>query len=289
MANSKVKIRLQGHEKFALREGWITKGLFLVDEDSSVFQQKNTPDIFGIGNNMVKSLRYWMKALGLTKENAINGTSLTTLGKMILNYDPYIEDVFSLWIMHSYISQNIAEATTWYMYFNRCENEEFDKEQIERILSREIAKYANGTAFSEKSLKNDIDVLLGMYSKTRIKADPEDKNISPFSTLGLIKNVNGSYSKNHPDRRMINEWVILYELSLKMEKEDTLSIDSLISGEKGLSCIYNLSNVMINDYLDKLDNIGFIQVDRTAGLDMIYKKRAFDQESILKAYYEKHR
>lgn len=49
--------------------------------------------------------------------------------------------------------------------------------------------------FSEKSLNSDIDVLLNMYSKNKIKSDPEDKNISPFSQLAMIKNTDGKYTK----------------------------------------------------------------------------------------------
>ena len=63
-------IRLQGHEKFALRDGWLSKALKLINMDkymeySDVFLRKDAPDIFGMGNNMVKSLRYWLKALGI--------------------------------------------------------------------------------------------------------------------------------------------------------------------------------------------------------------------------------
>lgn len=49
-SNKKIKIRLQGHEKFALRDGWLNKGLVNVNEDPKVFQEKEGPDIFGIGN-----------------------------------------------------------------------------------------------------------------------------------------------------------------------------------------------------------------------------------------------
>lgn len=69
-------------------------------------------------------------------------------------------------------------------------------------MLREITQYASGQKFSEKSLSNDIDVLLNMYSKNKIKSDPEEKNISPFSQLALIKNVDGKYTKKHPDRRI---------------------------------------------------------------------------------------
>src|SRR5574344_2028721 len=166
MMVNKVKMRLQGHEKFALREGWINKGLMIIPQIPDAFLRKDSPDIFGIGNNMVKSLRYWMKVFGLTNDN---GSELSELGKIVAEYDPYLEDIFTIWILHSNIAKNCNEATSWYMYFNRCDADDLDKEQIEAILLREVTKYANGQKFSEKSLRNDVDVLLNMYSKKKEK------------------------------------------------------------------------------------------------------------------------
>ena len=192
MAAKKIKIRLQGHEKFILREGWINKGLMILPNNSDAFTRKNATDLFGIGNNMVKSLRYWMRAFGLTNDS---GTHLTEMGKVIAKYDPYLEDPFTLWIMHSHIAKNIEGATTWYMYFNRCNADDLDKSEIESILLREVKKYAIGINFSKNSLCNDVDVLLNMYSQNKEKSDPEDKNISPFSQLELIKKNGERYIK----------------------------------------------------------------------------------------------
>ena len=58
MASNKIMIKLQGHEKFALREGWISKALMILPNNPDAFTLKNASDLFGIGSNMVKSLRY---------------------------------------------------------------------------------------------------------------------------------------------------------------------------------------------------------------------------------------
>ncbi|WP_368268530.1 DUF4007 family protein [Dorea longicatena] len=87
MATEKIKIKLQGHEKFALREGWINKALQILPENPDAFTRRDATDLFGIGSNMVKSLRYWMRAFGLTN-NA--GTELSETGRLIAQYDPCI-------------------------------------------------------------------------------------------------------------------------------------------------------------------------------------------------------
>ena len=43
---------------------------------------------------------------------------------------------------------------------------------------------------------------------------------------------------------------------------------------------------MANDYLDRLDTAGYIRVDRTAGLDMIYPVRELNPINIIEDFYE---
>lgn len=283
MAIAKKKIRLQGHEKFALREGWINKAFIILPDNPDAFSRKDAPDLFGIGSNMVKSLRYWMRVFGLTNNN---GTELSEMGKLLAKYDPYLEKTFSLWVMHSSIAKNLGDATTWFMFFNRCDGGELEKSEIETILFREVKKYAAGATFSEKSLNNDIDVLLNMYSKNKENVDPEDKSISPFSQLALIKKIDGRYVKCHPNKSLFSEAVVLYEISLGLMGKNSISIEELLFGEKGLAKVYNLTNVMANDYFDKLDAAGYIRVDRTAGLDMIYPVKELNPLEIVENYYK---
>lgn len=285
--NTKIKIRLQGHEKFALRDGWLTKGLSIIDKRPDAFLGSEGPDLFGIGNNMVKSLRYWMKAFKLIEENPGAGAKLSELGKIILQNDVYLEKNFTLWILHSQIAKNIAEATTWYMFFNKCNVIDMEKDEIEKILYREISQYVMGQPFSENSLKNDVDVLLNMYSKNKVNSDPEDKSQSPFANLGLVKNTENLYSQTSPKRRDIDEWVVLYELAEMMLDKNEISIERVLNGTCGISHIYQVKPVLANELLDRLDAAEYIRVDRTAGLDMIYRTKAFTTESVMANYYKR--
>lgn len=282
MSAIKNKIRLQGHEKFALREGWINKALKILPNNSGAFTRKDAADLFGIGNNMVKSLRYWMKVLGLTNAS---GTRLSEVGKLIARYDQYLENPFTLWILHSNIAKNVEDATTWFMYFNRCDAGELEKNEIESILLREVTKYAAGASFSEKSLGNDVDVLLKMYSANREKTDPEDKSVSPFSQLGLIKKMDGRYIKKHPNKKIFPPEIVLYELALRNVGEEGVSIENIVYDQNGLAKIYNLTGVMANEYFDRLDADGFVRVDRTAGLDMIYPEKKLKSMEIIGDFY----
>lgn len=288
MGNNK-KIRLQGHEKFSLRDGWLNKGLIMVNRDPFVFQGKNGPDIFGIGNNMVKSLRYWLRAFKLMEDSPTKGAKLTDFGRIILENDPYLEDIYTIWLLHSHIAKNAEEATSWFVFFNKVDFEEMEKEYIEAILLREITKYASGIAFSDKSVKNDLDVLLNMYSKSKTISDPEDKSMSPFAQLNLVKNGDGKYSKVHPDRKHIDEWVVLFEMSVMLEEKEYISIEDAVDGENGLAKIYQLTSVSSNELLDRLEALDYIRINRTAGLDVIYKNKEMNPKDAMEEYYKHKR
>jgi hypothetical protein len=62
------------HETFYIREGWLFKGMAEIkkaeDEGqrSTIFLDPDAPERLGIGQNMVRSLRFWMLAIGLAEE-----------------------------------------------------------------------------------------------------------------------------------------------------------------------------------------------------------------------------
>lgn len=275
-------IRLKGHEKFHLREGWIAKGLYGVSANPRVFSGSDGTDQLGVGTNMVKSIKYWMLAMGLIREGQKNGAELTDLGKMILKYDPFLEDDLSLWLLHSYIAKNNFRSTVWYLFFNKCQAEEFTKEELYTVLRKELISYAETDSFPESSLKDDIDVLLNMYSKDTKNDDPEDKNKCPLASLKLIKKEGDVYYRQQPDMRHFRDEIILYELGNIFEGESSIGIDYVAELAAN---IYHLSRVAINTILDRLDNAGYITVNRTAGLDEIYPNKKISVKKIIEDYY----
>lgn len=130
MAN-KINYKLKGHEKFPLREGWMNKGISAAKENGThIFLENQGPDMLGVGTNMVKSIRYWMQACCLLVKEG-NKEILSDVAEAIYKNDPYFEDVFSLWLLHSSIAKNIEHATVWYMFFNRFDVDSFTKVDLQ--------------------------------------------------------------------------------------------------------------------------------------------------------------
>ena len=65
-----MAMKFRAHDTFFIRKGWLSKGMKYVQKKPDVFVAKdeNPMDVLGIGANMVKALRYWLQAVGLTEE-----------------------------------------------------------------------------------------------------------------------------------------------------------------------------------------------------------------------------
>ena len=103
--------KFRAHETFFIRKGWLSKGMRYVSQKPDVFTDKddNPMDVLGIGANMVKSLRYWLQAVGLTKEpkTGKKNQSLTDFGKLVHEKDPYTEELGTLYLLHPGITSSI--------------------------------------------------------------------------------------------------------------------------------------------------------------------------------------
>lgn len=115
-------MKFRAHDTFAIRKGWLHKGMRHVVNNPRIFVDKdiNPMDEFGIGANMVKALRYWLQATGLTEENTGNNRNqyLSPFGEEVWANDPYLEEDGTLLLIHYFLASNEKMATAWYYFFN---------------------------------------------------------------------------------------------------------------------------------------------------------------------------
>lgn len=286
MAGKAKKYRFKGHESFILREGWLNKGLLAVNRDPKVFHTFYGADSLGVGPNMAKAIRYWMNTAGLIGADR-EGVTLTETGRLILEQDPYLEDIFTLWILHCNIVCNRSEATAWSLFFNEFAMEEFSREELLTGM-RGLSLDLTGTekTVPESSLSADCDAILQMYARRRQENyDPEEKKISPFTALGLVRFENGRYVKKQPSYDLLKPLAFLYCLIPFME-EDSVSIDTLVDGENGPGHLLNLKRSAITQYVDQLAGKGYLSVNHTAGLDMVYFEKKITVAECISTHFD---
>src|SRR4051794_14845156 len=93
-------MRFGGHETFPVRETWLSKGLRLVDSDSKAFDELLVADYLGVGANMAKAIRHWLRITGLIDAGAKSSLAPTALGKLVLKQDPAMLRPATWWALH---------------------------------------------------------------------------------------------------------------------------------------------------------------------------------------------
>ncbi len=296
MSKSELKYKLKGHESFAVREGWLNKGLTALQKDDTIFSSANAMDELGVGSKMVKSIKYWLLVTGLVAEHREMGKKhslrLTPeLGTVVWEHDRYFEDIFTLWIMHFHIVSSLESCTTWNLFFNQFQAKEFSKANMINKLVDEFNKIYDKGNECVKSIQDDCSCILKMYcaSEDVEQLDPEDNLTSPFSELGLIKKSRAErsdYQRVCPVFAKLDRLVVLYILVSCMDPiKKSASMDTLLMQDNNIGKVLNLDRNMFNEYLDVLRQEGYITLNRTAGLDMVYLNRDITPVEILREYY----
>lgn len=292
------KVKLKGNESFNFREGWLRKGMRCVEEEEALFSQDDVMERLGVGSKMVKSIRYWLQATGLCDEQYRNGgrakaqVITSDFGMIIRDNDPYFDDVFTLFLLHYHIVSNDILCMPWYIFFNEYEGQDFTKENMYSVCKELLVKkMEEGCSFSEKSFEDDCSSIIRMYMNGGNIEDPEESLACPLASLGLIQKSlrkKNAFSKAIPSRDILDKMAVLYVITCNLSNDkNSVSIDDLLNAPNNIGRVFNLNRIAINDYLDRLRIAGYLTINRTAGLDMVYVEHMMKPQDIMAEYYKK--
>lgn len=281
-------MKFRAHETFFIRKGWINKGLRGVTKDGNIFisKEENPMDVLGIGSNMVKSLRYWLQAVGLTEEPTRGRRiqTLTDFGQLVYDHDRYIEEIGTLELLHYKLATNLDLATAWYFFFNEFNLTEFTREDYIEAIQKWIAMQEDGESVAVRSLADDFQCIMSTYLpryKTNpARVSPENNIDCPLGELGLI-DVLGRDKKNYkkaiPTADSLCPYALLAIISEQAKDREEISLNELLTAPMNIGRVFNLDAITMLDALYRIEKLGAIRISRTAGLDVIriLEKRSF--------------
>lgn len=289
-------MKFRAHETFFIRKGWLSKGMRAIYEKPTVFvaHDEKPMDVFGIGANMVKSLRYWLQAVGLTGESSgvKRLQTFTELGKIIFERDIYLEELGTLYLLQYQLASKKDEVPAWYFFFNEFSMPEFSKEDFVTALLK-YAKMQSGESPALRSLNDDFQCIINTYLP-RYKVNPEkispENNIDcPFGELGLIDILNRqkkTYKKSIPAANTLNPYVILAVIIDNSNGRQEISLDELLNSPCNIGKVFNLDSITLLDALYKVENLQLIKINRTAGLDVITFQKNISFLDCVKKFYD---
>jgi hypothetical protein len=289
--------QLSGHETFPLRYGWLKKAYDAIaptegDENKSVFLGEDAIARFGVGKNMVASMRHWGSAAGILSESLgspVIGT--TEMGAKLFGaagLDPYMEHPATLWLVHWHLAAR-PDKTTWFWAFNHYPAITFDRDHLVKGLTRLAAERA-WTRVATTTIKNDVACFIRTYVPQQPSAQTgnDDALESPLTELGLIKAIGkrDGFRFVRGPKSTLGDGVFAYALLdfwSRLSKTATLSFEAIAHEPGGPGRVFLLDENDVADRLASLDEVtdGKLRWSETAGLKQVVRDADLDFDTAL--------
>ena len=299
--------QFSGHETFPLRYGWLKKAFDAVkateaDGDSrSVFTGEDAIARFGVGKNMVASMRHWATLAGVIEEDSGEHRIQTThLGAQLFGreygIDPYMEYPATSWLVHWHLAGRAAK-TTWFWTFNHFPSLAFEREMLVREIDN-LSQDLKWTRSSIATIKRDVACFVRTYvaqAATR-QASYEDSLESPLTELGLIKSTGrrDGFRLVRGPKPSLGVGVLCYAVtdfwSRSFRSANTLSFEALAHEPGAPGRVFLLDENSLVDLLGGVEELtsGAYVWSETAGLKQLIRERVLTtedaQDFVLKDY-----
>ena len=284
------KPQISGHETFPLRYGWLKKAFDEVaqcnsDSDNrAVFLGDDAIGRFGVGKNMVASIRHWANATEVLYEDSRSHViKPTEMGNLLFRddgLDPYLEYPATLWLLHWKLASQ-PRKFTWYWAFNLCPTLSFDRDLIVNRISH-LAKEQNWQRIGITTLKNDVACFVRTYiSQQQSARDGNDGSLeSPLAELELVKSVNrrNMFRFVRGPKGTLGNGIFTYALIdfwTRYSKESgTLSLEAIVHAPGSPGRVFLLNEMDVVERLSELDKFtkGKFSLSETAGLKQVVRE-----------------
>ena len=290
--------QFSGHETFPLRYGWLKKAYDAVSatenepENKYVFLREDAIARFGVGKNMVASMRHWGSAAGVLNELQGSSTIRTTeMGRILFDengLDPYMEHPATLWLVHWHLTAR-PEKTTWFWAFNHCPVLTFERDHLINGISR-LTKDCGWSRVAAATIKNDVACFIRTYVPQHSgKAGNDDALESPLTELGLIKPIGkrDGFRFVRGPKSTLGDGVFTFALldfwSRYSKKAATLSFEAIAHEPGGPGRVFLFDENDLADRLAGLDNAtgGKLRWSETAGLKQVERGTDLNFETAL--------
>ena len=296
------KLRFSGHDTFIVRSFWPKKGYDFVNKGCR-FSSEDAVVELGVGKNMVSSIHFWLRALGLLEEDNI---TLTRIASFIFDNngaDPFLEDVGSIWLLHYYLIKT-GYASIYSLIFNelRKERSVFNKNQLSAFIRRKYLELGDDS-FNQNTIDKDISVFTRLYNKVdyqSISKDFEDELSSLMIELELISSSLEESVKEGSNKMEKQEWfhlhgenrsslppaILLFTILDNFQNTQNIGMTRLEIESNSPGLVFLLSKDSLYRKMKELESkYSGIIVSETAGNTILVLPEGIDQWQILKEYY----
>ena len=291
------KLSFSGHESFICKQFWLKKGVDFVNNPQLSFTADDAVVELGVGKNMVRSIRFWLKAFDIIGDD----DQVTDLGCYLFSEggkDPYLESIGSVWLLH-YLLVKTKRASLYTLVFNdfRRLRPEFQFAQLQAYIERTCED--QGVAYSSNTVKRDITVLINNYVAPSLKkkSDLEDdfsgllyelRILEKKSKADIIRDTIVDYYAISPGYRDTLPWqIVLFSILNNDSFSSSITFQDLYNAPDSPGSVFALSQEGLYQKIQQI--IEFhpaCSYSETAGNRVLQVSSSLTNKySVLDAYY----
>ena len=245
LANPDFRAQFSGHETFPLRHLWLKKAYDEVSLQAggapkSLFSNPEAIVTFGVGKNMVSSIRHWALTCRVLVEDG-DCYKATNLGDFLFSneqgVDPFLEAPATLWLLHWLIAGSPERSTTWFYAFNHLTNQTFDHQAIAGAIGDYCDQQNAGhkrkvIRASKVTIKRDVECFLRSYVPAQQVKFSDDTFEPALVPLGLIRPISSkAFEFRKGAKPTLPDGILLFALTEFWERyapnQNTLSVEAL--------------------------------------------------------------
>jgi hypothetical protein len=303
------KFRFSGHETFPCRYAWLPKAVSNLNRDPQLFADEDTAMVeLGVGKNMVKAIRFWTDASGVALSRNQAGMEVSPLGHAIFGtdgYDPYMEDIQTLWLLHWMLSSaNDEPLFAWHHLLNFWHRPDFSRTEALQTFDREAQLL--GKKLSLVTLDHHFTTFLHTYLPTRGgKGDILEDNLDcPLTELNFITKIGDRSMADSGRRESIYAFRVEEKVEISAElfvycladywqkrhpSETTLSFRDVAVGVSSPGQVFKLPEVAVRDRLEDIEKAsgGAFQFRESSALPQLVRRSVPSANALLARIYNK--
>lgn len=276
------KLGFSGHETFPFRAAWLPKAYRFSREKPGIFADEDAMVTFGVGKNMVRSIRHWALATDVLREVPRRGirendVQPTEFGEKLLGesgWDPYLEDPASLWLLHWKLTGKPERAAMWHYVFNVSPRSSYSRDELRS--SATLWAHSVGSKVASRSIDRDVDCFVRSYTiaKSTRTVPLEDNLACPLTELELVRTVeNGRVVVLERRERVglpdevVAEILIAYMRS-HFPGRTSIDVEQIVFSAESPGRVFMLSEDAFIRRLERLERLtsGLLVYDETAGM-----------------------
>jgi hypothetical protein len=281
----KTPVHFSGHETFPLRQMWLKKAFNQAVDGGLIpkktFAEETAIAEFGVGKNMVASIRHWALACGVMRETD-EGFRVGSLATEILSddgLDPYAESPSTAWLAHWQLAGHCFRSTTWHWLFNHVTAPTFTRQELEEPLARYARELDPKHRLSASTISRDLETCLRSYAPRAAGGSPEDFAEPLLGELGLLQEVHkGQYAFRRGPKASLHDGIFAYALidfwNREAEGQSSLAFEAVAYAEGSPGRVFKLDEESIAQRLMTLSDLTGRKLEWTdsAGLRQVHRK-----------------